>query len=185
MNEARFTKSLARWSFIEAIDLEVCSHMHADSVFLLSENLGRIAKMSCPPELDKTSSRCAQGFDTNFVFQDAFEGFEVKGREMELLQIVQVLGRGSLNAGTLVCQVFHWFYVGAPRATTSYEACINVLLSTKQLHLRHLKSMIETHGNDTVFARCTFRSEREAKLNYILVEDDFKVIKEKLSIKTA
>ena len=74
MNEAIFTKSLARWkSFIEAVNLEVCSHMHVDSVFLLSENLGRIrriAKMtlSCPPELDKASSRCAQDFDTFFVF---------------------------------------------------------------------------------------------------------------------
>ena len=45
--------------------------------------------------------------------------------------------------------------------------------------------MIETHGKDThtVIARCTFRSEREATLNYILVEDDFKAIKEKLGIK--
>ena len=45
-NKKRFSKSLERWnSFIEAVDLEVCSHMRVDSAFLLSENLGRIAKM--------------------------------------------------------------------------------------------------------------------------------------------
>ena len=132
-------------------------------------------------------TRCAQDFDTNFVFRDAFDGFKVKRREIELLKIAQALGRGSLNAGTLVYQVFHWFYVGAlrDRATTSYKACINVLLSSNLLHLRLLKSMIETNGKDTVFARCTFRSAKEAPLNYILVEDDFKAIQEKLSIKTA
>ena len=111
--------------------------------------------MSCPPELDKTSSRCAEDFDTNFMFQDAFDGSQIKGRETQLLQIARVLGRGSLNAGTLVCQVFHWFHVGAPCATTSYKACINVLLSSNKLHLRLLKSMVDTHGKDTVFVRCT------------------------------
>ena len=93
--------------------------MHADSFVDLSENRGRIAIVSCPPELDKTSSRCAEDFDTNFVFQDAFGAFKLKGREAQLLQIASVLGRGSLNAGTLVCQVFHWFYVGSHHATTS------------------------------------------------------------------
>ena len=119
------------------------------------------------------------------MFQDAFNGFKVKGREMELLTIARVLGRGSPNAGTLVCQVFHWFYVGSPRATTSYKACINVLLSSKKLYLRLLESMIDTHGNDTVFARCTYRSAKEATLNYTLMEDDFKAISDKLSIKAA
>ena len=163
MNKKRFNKSLARWnSFIEAVDLEVCSHMHVDSFFDLSENLGRIAIVCCPPELDKTSSRCAEDFDTNFVFQDAFNGFKLKGRETQLLQIARVLGRGSLNAGTLVCQVFHWFYVGNPRATTSYKACINALLSSDKLHLGLLARLIHTHGKLTVFARCSYRSAKEA-----------------------
>ena len=105
---------------------------HACMLFLffaLSENLRRIAIMSCPPELDKTSSRCAEDFDTNFVFQDAFDGLKLKGGDTELLQIASVLGRGSLKPGTLVCQVFHWFYVhvGSPRATTSY--IVSVLCS--------------------------------------------------------
>ena len=103
--------------------------MHVGYVFDMLENLGRIAMVSCPPQLDKTPSRlgCAQDFDITFVVQDAFDGFKVKGREIELLHIARVLGRGSLNAGTLVGQVFHWFYVGAPRAhaTTSYKACIH------------------------------------------------------------
>ena len=70
-----------------------------------------------------------------------------------MLHIAHVIGHGSLNAGTLVCQVFHRFYVGAPGATTSYTACINVLLSSKKLHLRLMKSMVD--GVDTVFACCT------------------------------
>lgn len=75
--------------------------------------------MPCPLELDKTPSRCDQDFDTNFVFQDTFggAGFKIKHREEELLQTARVLGRGCLNAGTLVCQVFHWHYAdGNPRA---------------------------------------------------------------------
>ena len=93
--------------------------------------------------------------------------------------------RGSLNAGTLVCQVFHWFYVGAPRATTSYKACINVLLSSDKLHLELLDRMIDTHGKLTVFARCTYRSAKEATQNYTLLEADFKSISEKLVITIA
>ena len=186
MNKKRFSKSLERWnSFIEAIDLEVCSHMHLVSVFHLSENLRRIAIMSCPPERDKTSSRCAQDFDTNFMFQDAFDGWILKGRETQLLQIARVLGRGSLNAGTLVCQVFHWFYVGSPRATTSYKACINALLSSDKLHLQLLARMIDTHGKLTVFARCTHRSSKEATQNYSLLQADFKLITGKLIITIA
>ena len=183
MHKKRFSRSLARWnSFIEAVDLEVCSHMHVVSVFHLSENLRRIAIMSCPPELDKTSSRCAEDFDTNFVFQDAFDGFKVRGRETQLLQIARVLGRGSLNAGTLVCQVFHWFYVGSPRATTSYKACINALLSSDKLHLELLARLVETHEMHNVFARCSYRSAQEATQNYILLEADFKSLSEKLVI---
>ena len=69
-------KSLERWnSFIEAFDLQVCSLMHVDSVFDMLENLGRIAMVACPVEVDKTPSRCAQDFDTTFVFQNAFGGF--------------------------------------------------------------------------------------------------------------
>jgi len=159
--------------------------MHVVSVFHLSENLRRIAIMSCPPELDKTSSRCAEDFDTNFVFQDAFDAFKLKGRETQLLQIANVLGRGSLSAGTLVCQVFHWFYVGSPRATTSYRACINVLLSSDKLHLQLLARMIHAHGKPTVFARCTHRSAKEATQNYSLLPADFKLITDKLIITIA
>ena len=64
-----------------------------------------------------------------------------------MLHIARVIRHGSLNAGTLVWQVFHRFYVGAPRATTSYKACINVLLSSKNLHMRLMKSMADVHGN--------------------------------------
>ena len=141
--------------------------------------------MSCPPELDKTSSRCAEDFDTTFVFQDAFDGWILKGRETQLLQIARVLGRGSLNAGTLVCQVFHWFYVGSPRATTSYKACINALLSSDKLHLQLLARMIDTHGKLTAFARCTHRSAKEATRNYSLLPADFKLITGKLIITIA
>ena len=117
MNEARFKKSLARWNpFTEAVDLEVCSHMHDGSVFLLSENLGRIAKMSCPPELDMTL-RDAPKILTQIL---CFRMSSMDSKSKELRKIARVLGRGSLNTGALVCQVFHWFYVGAPRATTSY-----------------------------------------------------------------
>ena len=135
--------------------------------------------------MDKTPSRCAQDFDTTFVFQDAFDGFKVKGRDRELLQIARVLGRGCLNAGTLVGQVFHWFYVGSPRATTSYRACINVLLSSDKLHLQLLARMIDAHGKPTVFARCTHRSSKESPQNYSLLPSDFKLITDKLIITIA
>ena len=159
--------------------------MHVVSVFHLSENLRRIAIMSCPPELDKTSSRCAEDFDTNFVFQDAFNGSKVKGREPQLLQIACVLGRGSLNAGTLVCQVFHWFYVGSPRATASYKACISALLSSDKSHLVLLARLVETHGMRNVLARCSYRSAQEATQNYIILEADFMSLSEKLVITIA
>ena len=175
MNKKRFSKSLERRnSFNEAVDLEVCSHMHLVSVFHLSENLGRIANSNvpCPPELDKTCSRCAHDFDTKFMFQDAFDGFQIyilmKGRDTQLLQIARVLGRGSPNAGTLVCQVSHWFYVGNPRATASYKACISALLPSDKLHLDLLARLIHTHGKLTVFARCSYRSAKEATQNYVL-----------------
>ena len=186
INKKRFSKSLARWnSFIEVIGLKVCSLMHVDSDFDMLENLGRIAMVSCPVEVDKTPSRCAQDFDTTFVFQDAFDGFKVKGRDMQLLHIARVLGRGCLNAGTLVGQVLHWFYVGAPRATTSYRACINVLLSSNKLHIELLNRLIDTHEKLTVFARCTHRSAKEATQNYTLLQADFKSITDKLIITIA
>ena len=121
------------------------------------------------------------------MFQDAFDGFKLKGRELEtqLLQIACVLGRGSLNAGTLVCQVFHWFYVGNPRATTSYKACINALLSSDKLHLELLARLIHTHGKLTIFARCSYRSAKEATQNYNLLEADFMSLSEKLVITIA
>ena len=74
------------------------------------------------------------------MLEDAFYGFKGKGRlgETELLELIcmiaRVLGRGSLHAGTLVCQGSHWFYVGSARAAAAYKACINVLLSSQQLH---------------------------------------------------
>ena len=104
---------------------------------------------------------------------------------MQLLHIARVLGRGCLNAGTLVGQVFHWFYVGAPRATTSYRACINVLLSSDKLHLQLFARMIDTHGKPTVFARCTHRSAKETTQNYSLLPADFKLITQKLIITIA
>ena len=119
------------------------------------------------------------------MFQNAFGGFSVKGRETQLLQIARVLGRGSLNAGTLVCQVFHRFYVGSPRATTSYKACINALLSSDKLHLELLAPSVDTHGMRNVFARCSYRSAQEATQNYILLEADFKSLSEKLVITIA
>ena len=184
VNKKGFKKSLARWnSFIEAVDLEVCSLMDVDSVLHMLENLGRIAMVSCPVEVDKAPLRCAQDFDTTFVFQDAFDGFKVKGRDRELLHIARVLGRGSLNAGTLVGQVLHWFYMGALRATTSYRACINVL--PDKLHLELFSRLIDTHGKLTVFARCSHRSAKEATQNYTLLQADFKSISDKLVITIA
>ena len=120
---------------------------------------------------------------------DCFHSNCFKGREIELLHIARVIGRGSLNAGTmagtLAGQVFHWVYVGAPCATTSYKACINVLLSSEKLHLELLNRLIDTLGKPTVFARCTYRSAQEATHNYILLEADFKSISEKLVITIA
>ena len=71
--------------------------------------------------------------------------------------------------------------MGNPRATTSYKACANVLLSSKKLHLRLLiiKSMVDTHGEDSaaVFARCTHQSTKDAAMNCIVLEDDFELIR--------
>ena len=153
--------------------------------FLAFSGGGTFSEQICAPELDKTPSRCAQDFDTTFVFQDAFDGFKGKGRDSELLQIARALGRGCLKAGTLVGQVFLWFYVGNPRATTSYRACINVLLSSDKWHLKLLARMIDTHGKLIVFARCSYRSAKEATQNYNLLEADFMSLSEKLVITIA
>ena len=78
--------------------------------------------------------------------------------------------------------------MGNPRTTTSYKACVNVLLSSKKLHHRPLRSMVDTHREYSVFARCTHRSAKEATMNYIVLEDDFELIRDKLAglaIKTA
>ena len=101
---------LLRWdSFIEAADLEVFSLMHDDSVFILSENLGRIAKMSCPPELDK-ALRDTPKILTQLVFRMPSMGSKPKaGRWNSSWSLARMLGRGSPNAGTLVCQGFHCF----------------------------------------------------------------------------
>ena len=77
------------------------------------------------------------------LLQEQFGGFKLVGKNPMLLRIAKVLGKGSLNAGTFVAQVFHWFYVGRPRDTTSYRACINVLLSSSKVHLDLLRKMTE------------------------------------------
>ena len=71
-----------------------------------------------------------------------------------LLRIASILGRGSLNAGTSAVQVFHWFYVGRPRATTSYRAFVNVLLSSEKVHINLLRKMTEARSVLTVFNAC-------------------------------
>ena len=159
MNEKRFEKSLARWcSFIEAVDLEVCSHTHVDSVFDLPENLGRIAMVSCPSELDKTPSRSAQeldktpsrsaqDFDTNCV-SGCLRRLQVEMKSENTAPHrparVHVLGQGSLNAGTLVCQVLTFHSMVLCRRSVChhllYKACSNVLVSTKKLHMRNVPS---------------------------------------------
>jgi len=147
----------------------------SSSYFLENMNKKRFKK-----SLDRWNS-----FIEAVDLQNAFDGFKVKGRDRELLQIARVLGRGCLKAGTLVGQVFHWFYVGAPRATTSYRACINVLLSSDKLHLQLLARMIHAHGKPNVFARCTHRSSKESPQNYSLLQADFKLITDKLIITIA
>ena len=108
---------------------------------------------------------------------------------MGLLHIARVLGLGRLNAGTLVGRFSGFALVlcgpGAPRATTSYRARINVMLSSNELHIELLNRLIDTHGKLTVFARCTHRSQKEATQNYALLQADFKLISDKLAIKAA
>ena len=99
-----------------------------------------------------------------------------------LRRIANVLGKGSLNAGTFVVQVFHWFYVGRPRATTSYRACVNVLLSSSKVHLRMLKQMMQVHSIQTVFDRCSHRSQQELTHIYIVSSLDRSKIRERLSL---
>ena len=54
------------------------------------------------------------------------------------------------------------------RATTSYKACINIMLSSKKLYLRLVQNMVDVHGVITVVAGCTYRSSREATQNHIV-----------------
>ena len=115
--------------------------------------------------------------------QDQFGGFKLVGKDSMLLRIANVLGRGSLNAGIFVAQVFHWFYVGRPRATTSYRACVNVLLSSSKVHLNLLQKMTEAHSALTVFDRCKYRSHSEATQNYILTSLDLHNIRQRVSTK--
>ena len=89
-----------------------------------------------------------------------------------LLRIAKLLGKDSLNDGTFVAQVFHWFYVGRPRATTSYRACVNVLLSSSKVHLNLLRKMTKAHSALTVFDRCKYRSHSEATQKYIVTSLD-------------
>ena len=139
----------------------------------------------CPAHLDENfskRSRCAQHFDTNLFLQDQFGGFKLVGKNSMLLRIAKVLGKGSLNAGTFVVQVFHWFYVGRPRATTSYRACVNVLLSSSKLHLSMLKNLTQVHSIQTVFDRCSHRSQTEMAHIYTVSSLDRSKNRERLSL---
>jgi len=101
------------------------------------------------PNFTKSRSRWelfAEAVDS----EDQFGGFKLAETNSMLLRIAEVLGKGSLNAGTFVVQVFHWFYVGRPRATTSYRACVNVLLSSSKVHIRMLNKMMQVHSVQTV-----------------------------------
>jgi len=113
--------------------------------------------------------------------EDQFGGFKVVGKDSMLLRVASILGRGSLNAGTFVAQVFHWFHVGRPRATTSYRACINVLLSSEKVHLNLLRKMTEAHSILTVFNACKHRSQFEMTQNYIVTPLDQLNIRARLS----
>jgi len=133
------------------------------------------------PRFAKSRSRWnsfAQAVDS----EDQFGGFELVGKDSMLLRIANVLGRGSLNAGTFVVQVFHWFYVGRPRATTSYRACVNVLLSSSKLHLSMLKNLTQVHSIQTVFDRCSHRSQKEMPHIYTVSSLDRSKIREQLSL---
>jgi len=163
------------------------------------EVLYRIAK-SAPFGLDITSSRFLNGMDTD-AFQlsrirmdsfiaavdaeDLFDGFKLQGRDKERLEIAKQLGCGSLEAGTLVVQQYHWKFVGRPRALISYRSVVNVLLSSlslcyRKMHLHLLKNMVEAHGIEKVFENCTYRSERESRHYYTVSKEDFDSCREKL-----
>ena len=148
--------------------------------------------MSCPPELDKTLSQCTQDFDN-------FDTGCVSGCIRRLQDQTSRAKAAPDCAGARSWESRCWHF-GLPgfslvlcRCTSCYnlvKACINVLLSSKKLHLRLLKSMADAHGKVTaaVFARCTYRSATELEAthnNYILLEADFKSISDKLVIKTA
>jgi len=132
------------------------------------------------PHFNKSRSRW-DSFAEAVDSENQFGGFKLVGKNSMLLRIAHVLGRGSLNAGTFVVQVFHWFYVGRPRATTSYRACVNVLLASSKVHLRMLKKLMQVHSIQTVFDRCKYRSHSEATQNYIRTSLDLHNIRQRVS----
>ena len=91
-----------------------------------------------------------------YFLQKQCGSFKLVGKGPMLLRITAFLGKGSPNAGTLVAQVLHWFYVGRPRATTSYRACtcVNVLLSSEKDPLSLLRKVVQVHSIQSVFGRC-------------------------------
>lgn len=133
------------------------------------------------PHFNKSRSRW-DSFAEAVDRDDQFGGFKLVGKNSMLLRIAKVLGKGSLNAGTFVVQVFHWFYVGRPRATTSYRACVNVLLSSSKLHLSMLKNLTQVHSIQTVFDRCSHRSQTEMAHIYTVSSLDRSKNRERLSL---
>lgn len=118
------------------------------------------------PRLTKSRKRWGS-FVEAVDSEDQLGGFKLIGKDSILLHIANILGRGSLNAGTLVAQVFHWFYVGSPRTTTSYRACANVLLSSEKVHLSLLQEMIQVYSIQSAFDRCQYRSHKEVTHAYV------------------
>ena len=57
IDDPRFAKSRSRWnSFAQAVDSEVSAPLHAFSVFVLCQNVGRFGIVSRPGGLDLLSS---------------------------------------------------------------------------------------------------------------------------------
>ena len=198
MDNPHFTKSRGRWnSFAQAVDSEVSTPLHSFLFLLLSPNVGRIATISCPDRLDNKSIWTTNDRDApNILTQNCFCRISLVHVAMVssssaktsyysmLLRIASTLGRGSPNTGTFVVQVFHWFYVGSPRATTSYRACVNVLLSSEKVHIdiSLLKKMIRVHSLQSVFDRCSHRSQREQTQIYTVSSLNRSKLREQLQL---
>ena len=60
----------------------------------------------------------------------------------------------------------NWFHVWSPRATASYRACVNVLLSSEKVRLRFLRENVQVYSIQSIFDRCQYRSQKEATQNY-------------------